>query len=91
MVGSIDIYEYIKECQLNGASTTAELYDYMRSYQMLTSNWSPTFFVMPNLTDEAIEALGTIDAVICDQYEGFSPYADPMTGFEMSYEGRYGT
>ena len=86
-----DIYEYIKECQLNGASTTAELYDYMHSYQMLTSAWSPTFFVMPNLTDEAIEALGTIDAVICDQYEGFSPYADPMTGFEMSYEGRYGT
>ena len=86
-----DIYEYIKECQLNGASTTAELYDYMHSYQMLTSAWSPTFFVMPNLTDEAIEALSTIDAVICDQYEGFSPYADPMTGFEMSYEGRYGT
>ena len=86
----IDTNKIAEEWQSEGAST-AELYDYMKYYQFLTSGWSPTFFVMPNLTDEAIEALSTIDAVICDQYEGFSPYADPMTGFEMSYEGRYGT
>ena len=85
-----DIYEFIERGQLEGASM-AELYDYLKFSQLLTSGWSPIYFVMPNLTEEAIEALGTIDAVICDQYEGFSPYADPMTGFEMSYEGRYGT
>jgi glycosylphosphatidylinositol transamidase (GPIT) subunit GPI8 len=28
---------------------------------------------------------------LTEGYQGFSPYADPMTGFEMSYETRYGT
>ena len=59
--------------------------------QAAISFWSPIYYVMSNLTDEGIAALDLNDQLICDQYEGFSPYADPMTGFEMSYEARYAT
>ena len=59
--------------------------------QVLVSTWSPIYFVLSNLTDEGIAALGRYDALLVDNYEGYSPYADPMTGFEMSYEARYGT
>ena len=59
--------------------------------QVLVSTWSPIYFVLSNLTDEGIAALGRYDALLVDNYEGYSPYADPMTGFEMSYEACYNT
>ena len=59
--------------------------------QVLVSTWSPIYFVLSNLTDEGIAALGRYDALLVDNYEGYSPYADPMTGFEMSYEARFAT
>jgi glycosylphosphatidylinositol transamidase (GPIT) subunit GPI8 len=60
-------------------------------WQRLIVHWSPIYFVLANLTDEGIAALDLIGQLICDQFEGYSPYADPMTGFEISYEARYGT
>ena len=53
--------------------------------------WSPVYYACSNITDEAIQALGPRCIALTSGYQGFSPYADPMTGFEMSYETRYGT
>ena len=57
----------------------------------LIVRWSPVYYVLPNLTDEGIANLGPHGIILIDEYQGFSPYADPMTGFEMSYEARYDT
>jgi len=53
--------------------------------------WAPVYYVCSNLTDEGIQALGNRGIALTNGYQGFSPYADPMTGFEMSYETRYDT
>ena len=51
--------------------------------------WSPVYYACSNITEEAIQALGPRGVPLTSGYQGFSPYADPMTGFEMSYEARY--
>jgi len=53
--------------------------------------WAPVYYAVSNLTDEAIAALGPRALVLTNGYQGFSPYADPTTGFELSYESRFGT
>jgi hypothetical protein len=53
--------------------------------------YMPIYYVLSNITDEGIAALGSRGVALTDGYQGFSPYADPMTGFEMSYESRYNT
>ena len=65
--------------------------DYNEGVAPLIIIWSPVFYVLPNITDEAIANLGPRGSIMTDEYQGFSPYADPMTGFEMSYEARYNT
>ena len=52
--------------------------------------WAPVYYACSNLTDEGIQALGDRCVALTSGYQGFSPYADPMTGFEMSYETRFG-
>lgn len=53
--------------------------------------WAPVYYACSNLTDEGIQALGDRCVAHTTGYQGFSPYADPTTGFEMSYEVRYNT
>ena len=53
--------------------------------------WGRTFFAYSNLTQESLDALGQKGADILQYYQGFSPYADPTTGFEKSYEVKFGT
>ena len=53
--------------------------------------WAPVYYACSNLTEEGIAALGDRCVALTSGYQGFSPYADPMTGFEMSYETRFGT
>ena len=53
--------------------------------------WAPVYYACSNITEEAIAALGPRCAALTSGYQGFSPYADPMTGFEMSYEARFDT
>ena len=65
--------------------------DYNEGVAPIIVLWSPVFYVLPNITDEAIANLGPRGSIMTDRYQGFSPYADPMTGFEMSYEARYNT
>lgn len=62
-----------------------------RDGALLRVLWSPVYYACSNITDEAIAALGPRCMALTSGYQGFSPYADPMTGFEMSYETRYGT
>ena len=49
-----------------------------------------TFFAFSGLSEEGLESLGPRAATILQGIEGFSPYADPTTGFELSYKTRFG-
>ena len=59
--------------------------------QQILEFWGRTYFAYSNLTQESIDALGQKGADILQYYQGFSPYADPTTGFEKSYEVKFGT
>ena len=49
-----------------------------------------TYFAFAGLSEESLEALGPRGTKILEGYEGFSPYAAPSTGFELSYKKRFG-
>ena len=49
-----------------------------------------TWFAFCNLTQESLDALGPQELDMLQYYQGFSPYADPSTGFEVSYEVKFG-
>ena len=49
------------------------------------------YFAFSNLTDESLAALDENARAILQGTQGFSPYADPTTGFENSYEQKFGT
>lgn len=51
----------------------------------------PTYFVIDDICDEYVESMDTRAQGILQQYKGYSPYADPSTGFELSYQTRFGT
>lgn len=59
--------------------------------QQILEFWGRTYFAYSNLTQESLDALGQKGADILQYYQGFSPYADPTTGFEKSYEVKFGT
>ena len=48
-----------------------------------------TYFAFSGLSEESLEALGPRGTKILQGYEGFSPYAAPSTGFELSYKKRF--
>lgn len=48
-----------------------------------------TYFAYAGLSEESLEALGPRGTKILQGYEGFSPYAAPSTGFELSYKKRF--
>ncbi len=50
-----------------------------------------TWFALSNFSQEDIDALSREDRMIINHYQGFTPYADPTTGFELSYTQRFGT
>ena len=60
-----------------------------RYWQMFKSTYN-TYFAFSALSEEGLAALGPRAAAILQGYEGFSPYADPTTGFEQSYKTRFG-
>ena len=49
-----------------------------------------TYFAFCGLSQEEISSLSDGNRRVLQQLQGFSPYADPTTGFELGYEGRYG-
>ena len=50
----------------------------------------PTYFALSELSEEGLAALGDRGVKTLQGYEGFSPYADPTTGFEQCYKQRFG-
>lgn len=58
-------------------------------WQVFKSTYN-TYFAFSALSEEGLAALGPRGAAILQGYEGFSPYADPTTGFEQSYKTRFG-
>lgn len=48
-----------------------------------------TYFAFSGMSEECLAALGPRGAKILQGTEGFSPYADPGTGFELSYKTRF--
>ena len=59
-------------------------------YWLELKNTYQTYFAFSSLSEEGLEALGPRGTKILQGYEGFSPYADPSTGFELSYGIRFG-
>ena len=55
------------------------------------SAYRRVYFALSDFSQEEINALTERQRAILQEYEGFSPYADPTTGFEMSYERKFGT
>ena len=58
-------------------------------WQVFKSTYN-TYFAFSALSEEGLAALGPRGAAILQGCEGFSPYADPTTGFEQSYKTRFG-
>ena len=48
------------------------------------------YFAFSDFSQEELTALSDVDRGMLQFYQGFSPYADPTTGFELAYEERYG-
>ncbi len=58
--------------------------------QGILEGWARIWFAFSNLTQESLDALGPQALDVLQYYQGFSPYADPTTGFEKSYEVKFG-
>ena len=50
-----------------------------------------TWIALSDFSQEEVDALTDGQRRILEDYQGFSPYADPTTGFEISYERKFGT
>jgi len=48
-----------------------------------------TWFGISNISQESIDALGSTASSVLQGYQGFTPYADPSTGFELGYTEKY--
>ena len=57
-------------------------------WQMFNASYQ-TYFAYSGLSEEGLAALGPRGTKILQGTEGFSPYADPGTGFELSYKTRF--
>ena len=49
-----------------------------------------TYFAYADISQEELDKLSASQLRLLNTYQGFAPYADPTTGFELGYEGRYG-
>jgi len=57
-------------------------------WQLFNASYQ-TYFAYSGLSEEGLAALGPRGTKILQGTEGFSPYADPGTGFELSYKTRF--
>ncbi|MGX8695743.1 MAG: C13 family peptidase, partial [Prevotella sp.] len=64
--------------------------EYKDDNQQILEGWARTWFAFSNLTQESLDGLGQQALDVLQYYQGFSPYADPSTGFEISYEVKFG-
>ena len=54
------------------------------------ANTMQTYFAFNDISDDITDALGERATALLQGYQGFSPYADPTTGFETSYRAKFG-
>ena len=47
------------------------------------------YFILPSISDEGILSLGDRGRKLLQGYQGYSPYANPATGFELAYQTRF--
>ena len=59
-------------------------------YWQLFESMYRSYFAFSGLSEESLAALGSEGSKMLQGYQGFSPYADPTTGFEMSYQTLFG-
>ncbi len=59
-------------------------------YWQVINHWYDTYFAFSGLSEEGLAALDQRAIATLKGHTGFSPYADPSTGFELSYKTRYG-
>ena len=64
--------------------------EYKDGNQQMFEGWGRIWFAFSNLTQESLDALNQQSLDVLQYYQGFSPYADPTTGFEKSYEVKFG-
>ena len=57
-------------------------------WQLFNASYQ-TYFAFSGMSEDALAALGPRGTKILQGTEGFSPYADPGTGFELSYKTRF--
>jgi len=57
-------------------------------WQFFTVYFRP-YFIWPNISEESIQALGEEGRRMLQGHQGYCPYADPSTGFELGYEARF--
>ncbi|MBQ3767816.1 MAG: peptidase C13 [Prevotella sp.] len=57
-------------------------------WQLFNASYQ-TYFAFSGMSEDALTALGPRGTKILQGTEGFSPYADPGTGFELSYKTRF--
>lgn len=60
-------------------------YDSWQEFESIFRTW----FAFSNISDESIEALGEMGPEILQGYQGFAPYANPSTGFELGYTNKF--
>ncbi len=63
----------------------AENDDYWQDFEGLFRTW----FAFSGISEEGISSLGEQGKRVLHGYQGFSPYADPSTGFELSYTQKF--
>jgi len=73
--------------QLNDLVQTAK---FKQQWDAQNSNETQVYYAYAGMAQDDLDALSASDKQVMEQVQGFSPYADPTTGFEMSYEERYG-
>jgi glycosylphosphatidylinositol transamidase (GPIT) subunit GPI8 len=54
------------------------------------ANTMQTYFAFNDISDDISDIIGERGATLLQGYQGFSPYADPTTGFETSYRAKFG-
>ena len=86
---------YIKYMEVNERASIPDstpyddpIYD---EYATEIQAYRRTYIALSDFSQEEINALTERQRAILQEYEGFTPYADPTTGFELSYERKFGT
>ena len=58
-------------------------------WEVFTSFFRP-YFIWPGISEESVQSLGEEGLRMFQGHQGYTPYADPSTGFEPAYEARFG-